>query len=155
MRRTNPSRSRDFGNTTPGAFTFTCMNEQKLCFVNFLLPACPFMQVNVKAPGVVLPKVLLREGLVLRIGMDPSVLGMPDLQMDVRGWSATLSIQGARHFAVIPWEAVTRMWLEHGPLVAWLQQEHEEEEAAKLLLSGDAPVAPLKEDKPGLRLVKS
>lgn len=129
-------------------------NQQKYEFAQFILPYCPFMQVNVQVPGVVLPEALMRDGLVLRIGRDKHVMAMPDLELTPKGWSATLiSLQhGINSYATIPWEAIDRMWIGDpfsGPMLLW------PEAIAQALvvtpLEEPAPEAPPK----GLRLVKS
>jgi hypothetical protein len=97
-------------------------NEQKRLLMDTLLPLCPFVAVDATAPNVVVPEPLKRADLVLRVGRDPRVMGMPDLVLDERGWSATLSIQGVRHFVVVPWEACGRLWIGEpyaGPIVVW------------------------------------
>jgi len=121
------------------------VNVQKQQMANFMLGACPFLKVDHTIAGVKLPEFLQREGLVLRIGRDPNVLGMPDLEITDDGWSATLSVQGSRHFVVIPWESVDRMWLEHGPLVVWPA-------VGEVAVQEEVKV---EAEKPALRLVKS
>jgi hypothetical protein len=118
-------------------------NVQKQQMANFILTGCPFMTVKHTTPGVELPEFLMSEGLVLRIGRDPAVLGMPDLVINDNGWSGTLSVQGARHFVTIPWEAVDRMWLSEGPIVYWPPLEEKQ----------IADEVKVKANKPALRLV--
>lgn len=119
------------------------LSQQKQAIVEALLPLCPYLLVLGNEPEVKgLPTALQRPDLVLRIGRDPKVLGMPDLVIDEAGFSGTFSVRPARHFVQVPWEAVLRCWIGEpfvGPIVVWPQ-----------LSSG--PVAQDK-PKPGLRLV--
>jgi stringent starvation protein B len=97
-------------------------NQQKLALVDALLPLCPFLAIDATQPGVEVPSGLNRNDLVLRIGRDPRVMGMPDLTLDERGFRATISTQGVRHFVVVPWQACSRCWVGEpfqGPLVIW------------------------------------
>lgn len=120
--------------------------EQKLVLVEALLPLCPFVHVLGNQSGIEgLPKDLQRPDLVLRIGRNPKVLGMPDLVLDETGFSGTFSVQPSRHFVRVPWDAVTRCWIGEpfvGPLVVWPQ-----------LLDGPTPETQNKPERPGLRLV--
>lgn len=95
------------------------MNQSKLAMANFLLPQCPYLLVDATQPGVDVPTAIKRDELVLRIGRNPSFMGMPDLTLDEWGWGATIIIQGLRHYAKVPWRAVSRMWGSEGPLVLW------------------------------------
>lgn len=97
-------------------------NEQKRLLMDALLPLCPFVAVDATAPSVTVPEPFRRADLVLRVGREPRVMGMPDLVLDEKGWSATISVQGVRHFVMIPWEACARMWVGEpyaGPIVVW------------------------------------
>ena len=94
------------------------MNELKQKFFRTLLPYCPFVGVRLDWPEVNVPAFLRStetppEGsvavLTLRYGEDPKVLGMPDLVIDARGLSATLSIQGARYESFTPWGVARRL----------------------------------------------
>lgn len=118
-------------------------SEQKHLIVEALLPLCPFLHVLGDSPSVEgLPKALQRPDLVLRIGRDPRVLGMVDLELDATGFSGTISVQPARHFLKVPWEAITRCWIGppfNGPLAVWPQ------------LVAEEPAKP--PERPGLRLV--
>jgi hypothetical protein len=119
-------------------------NEQKRVLVEALLPLCPFLLIDAGKADVAVPETLKRSDLVLRLGRDPRVMGMPDLTLDANGFSATISIQGARHFVSVPWHACSRFWISDpfvGPMVVW-------PEAAQ-----DAP-EPAKPPGGGLRLVK-
>lgn len=83
-----------------------------------LLPSCPFMCIDATRPDVEVPDFLRANDLVLRVGEDPRVLGMPDLVLDARGWSGTISMRGTLYFVRVAWAAVYGMWLagdEHGP----------------------------------------
>jgi hypothetical protein len=97
-------------------------NAQKRCIVEALLPLCPFVLLDGTAQGVDVPESLKRPELVLRLGRDPKVMGMPDLTVDERGFSATISMRGVRHFVMVPWEACSRCWVGDpfaGPMVIW------------------------------------
>ena len=126
-------------------------NIQKMQMANFMLPGCPFIAVNPAVPGVRVPEHLRRDGLVMRIGMTPGVMGMPDLNIMEWGWRATIIVGEARHQVDVPWEAVDRMWLDGGPLVIWPTPA----EAEKLEpLKSPTSVNQEKPGKPVLRLVK-
>lgn len=124
-------------------------SEQKRAIVEALLPLCPFLLVDgTHKQGQHLPPVLVRSDLVLRLGRDAQVLGMPDLVLTDEGFSATLSLQGVRHHVTVPWAAVHRCWVGEpfvGPLVAWPNLEPDDEIAQE----------PTKPDRPSLRVVKS
>ncbi len=97
-------------------------NEQKRLMMDALLPLCPFVAVDATSDNVTVPEPFRRADLVLRVGRDPRVMGMPDLVLDEKGWRATISVQGVRHYVVIPWEACARMWVGEpyaGPIVVW------------------------------------
>jgi stringent starvation protein B len=97
-------------------------NAQKRLLMDALLPLCPFVAVDATQPGVVVPESLKRADLVLRVGRDARVMGMPDLVLDETGWSATISLQGMRHNVSVPWEACLRLWIGEpfaGPMVVW------------------------------------
>ena len=118
-------------------------SEQKRAVIEALLPLCPFIHVLGDSPTVKgLPAALIRPDLVLRLGRDPRVLGMPDLVLDAKGFSCTISVAGVRSFVQAPWEAVSRMWVGEpftGPIVVW---PHPMQAAA-----------PAPDPKPTLRLV--
>lgn len=99
------------------------LNQQKLALVELLLPLCPFLAVDGTHPGVVVPAGCTRTDLVLRIGRDPRVLGMPDLELTKRGFSGTMSFNRGQLFVVfVPWEAVSRGWIGdpfEGPIFVW------------------------------------
>jgi hypothetical protein len=119
-------------------------NTQKRTLMDALLPLCPFVAVDGTHAGVVLPENLRRADLVLRVGRDPRVMGMPDLVLDEKNWSATISLQGVRHYVVIPWEACSRMWVGDpfvGPIVVWPEAAQE-------------PKPPAPSGGPVLRVVK-
>lgn len=120
------------------------LNEQKRVLVEALLPLCPFLLIDASKPEVSVPESLKRADLVLRVGRDPQVMGMPDLSIDGKGFSATISIQGTRHYVTVPWGAVSRFWVGEpfvGPMVVWPEMVQKTPEPAK-------PTG-------GLRLVKS
>lgn len=124
-------------------------NQQKLALVDALLPLCPFLAIDATQPGVEVPSGLNRNDLVLRIGRDPRVMGMPDLVLDEKGFRATISTQGVRHYVVIPWEACSRCWVGEpfqGPLVIW------PDDAKK---SAPAPTPPTSRPPPMLRVVRN
>ncbi len=97
-------------------------NEQKRALMEALLPLCPFVSIDATLPGVEVPESLKRADLVLRLGRDPRVMGMPDLTLDAKGFSVTISLSGVRHFVSVPWESCSRFWVGEpfaGPLVVW------------------------------------
>jgi stringent starvation protein B len=118
-------------------------NEQKRCIVEALLPLCPFLLLDATVDGVDVPESLRRGELVLRVGRDPKVMGMPDLTLDIKGFSATISMRGMRYFVTVPWEACTRCWIGDpyaGPMVIWPDTQPPKPENSK--------------PPPALRLVK-
>ncbi len=122
----------------------TQYNVQKQTLIEALLPLCPFVLIDALRPGVIVPDSLKQPELVLRIGRDPRVMGMPDLVLDEAGWRATISLRGVRHHVNVPWEACSRCWIGEpfaGPVVVWPPQKATEEQ-------------PEKAKAPGLRLVK-
>ena len=97
-------------------------NAQKRSLIDALLPLCPFVLLDATAAGVDVPESLKRPELVLRLGRDPKVMGMPDLVLDEKGFSATIVARNVRHFVVVPWEACSRCWIGDpyvGPMVIW------------------------------------
>jgi hypothetical protein len=97
-------------------------NEQKRAILEALLPLCPFVALDATQPDVDVPDAFRQNDLVLRLGRDPAVMGMPDLVVDDDGFRATISVRGIRHFVSVPWEACSRLWVGApfvGPLVAW------------------------------------
>ncbi len=122
--------------------SLTELNEQKRTLAEALLPLCPFVLIDASKPEVSVPESLKRSDLVLRLGRDPKVMGMPDLALDAKGFSATISIQGMRHFVSVPWHACSRLWVGEpfiGPMIVW----------PELLQKAPEPEKPV-----GLRLVK-
>lgn len=122
--------------------SLTELNEQKRVLVEALLPLCPFLLIDASKPEVSVPESLRRNDLVLRVGRDPAVMGMPDLSIDAKGFSATISIQGTRHHVSVPWQACSRFWIGEpfvGPMVVW----------PELVQKAPEPPKPA-----GLRLVK-
>jgi hypothetical protein len=124
------------------------LNGQKHVIVDALLPLCPFLLIDGKKAGVELPESLQQAELVLRLGRDPKVMGMPDLVLDGRGFRVTISLRGGLYAIDVPWEAVSRCWVGDpfvGPMVAWPEDEtYVEQEEEKPERKG-----------PGLRLVKN
>ena len=121
----------------------THYNVQKQTLIEALLPLCPFLLIDATRADVDVPESLKQAELVLRIGRDPRVMGMPDLVLDEAGWQATLSLRGVRHYVRIPWEACSRCWIGEpfaGPVLVWPEQKGASE--------------PEKPKAPGLRLVK-
>lgn len=122
----------------------THYNVQKQILVEALLPLCPFLLIDAARADVAVPETLKQSELVLRIGRDPRVMGMPDLVVDEAGFRATISLRGVRHYVVVPWEACSRCWVGEpfvGPAIIWPQLKEQDEE-------------PEKSKAPGLRLVK-
>jgi hypothetical protein len=122
--------------------SLTELNEQKRVLAEALLMLCPFVLIDALRPEVSVPETLKRSDLVLRLGRDPKVMGMPDLTLDARGFSATISIQGTRYFVSVPWPAVSRLWVGEpyvGPMVVWPELSQK---------------TPQPEKPAGLRLVK-
>jgi len=98
-------------------------DPQKLLYAKLLLDMCPFMEIDTTVDGVEIPVFLKRQpSVILRIGMDPNVLGMPDLMLEEHEWNGTLSFGGVHHHVHVPWVAVRRMWIGEpflGPMVLW------------------------------------
>lgn len=120
-------------------------NVQKQTLIEALLPLCPFLLIDATREDVTVPESLKQPELVLRIGRDPRVMGMPDLVLSEAGWQATISLRGVRHHVSVPWEACSRCWVGEpfsGPVVVWPQPKPGVENA-------DKPKGP------GLRLVKT
>jgi stringent starvation protein B len=123
--------------------------EQKRTILKALLPLCPFVLVDGTHVGCELPEVLHKKGLVLRLGEDPQVLGIPDLRIDERGFRATLSFAGHRVQVFVPWLAVHRYWIGDpfdGPVIAWPMQFPPDAETP--------PDGTRTSSGPGLRVVK-
>jgi len=124
----------------------THYNVQKQTLVEALLPLCPFLLLDATRPDVVVPESLRQPELVLRIGRDARVMGMPDLVLDQAGWRATISLRGVRHYVTVPWEACSRCWVGEafaGPMIVWPQLKAESEPPVEKPKGG------------GLRLVKT
>lgn len=122
--------------------SLTELNEQKRMLAEALLPLCPFVLIDAGRPDVDVPESLKRTDLVLRIGRDAKVMGMPDLTLDAKGFGATISIRGLRHYVTVPWSRVSRLWVGEpfvGPMIVWPEL---------------AEKAPEPEKPVGLRLVK-
>ncbi|MET0340944.1 MAG: hypothetical protein ABW252_08075 [Polyangiales bacterium] len=120
-------------------------NVQKRVLVEALLPLCPFLLIDGTRAEVDVPESLKISELVLRIGRDPSVMGMPDLVLDDEGWRATISLRGVQYQVKVPWEACTRCWVGRpfaGPLIEWPPEKQPEQ-------------LPEKPKPGGLRLVKT
>lgn len=116
------------------------LDQQKRGFAEALVALCPFVLLDATKERVVVPEILIDKQLVLRIGRNPSVLGMPDLVIDAEGFRGTISIKGPRFWIDVPWYAVTRLWIGEpflGPAVIWPEV-----------------VETTEEPKPGLRLIK-
>jgi stringent starvation protein B len=127
-----------------GSGGITHYNVQKQTLIEALLPLCPFLLIDATRADVNVPESLKQAELVLRIGRDARVMGMPDLVLDESGWQATISLRGVRHQVSVPWEACSRCWVGEpfsGPVVVWPQPKPGEE--------------PEKPKGPGLRLVKN
>lgn len=119
------------------------LDEQKRQIVELLIPLCPFVVIGTRTPGVVLPQYLYEGNvpdapqplLVLRIGRDPNVMGMPDLVLDAFGWRATISASGWHSLVTVPWAAVYTVWVDspfEGPHIAWTVPELAEAAEAKV-----------------------
>jgi stringent starvation protein B len=125
-------------------------DEQKQALAETLLPLCPYLLIDGTQADTKLPEFLAKKDLVLRLGRDARVMGMPDLDLGAQGFSVTLSVRGTRYFVSVPWTAVSRMWVAEpfqGPMVVWpdaAQQPKPPSEPPK-----DGP-----KRGPGLRLVK-
>ena len=124
----------------------THYNVQKRVLVEALLPLCPFLLIDASRADVEVPESLKVPELVLRIGRDPNVMGMPDLVLDDDGWRATISLRGVRYHVMVPWEACSRCWVGRpfaGPVVEWPPMKQPEVQPEKPKAGG------------GLRLVKT
>jgi len=121
-------------------------SEQKRVLVEALLPLCPFLLVDATRAAVRVPRALKDKAqLVLRIGQNTQVMGIPDLELTAEGFSATLSFHATPCPVYVPWEAVSRAWVAEpflGPIIVWP------------LLNEPIPEEPTKPDRPGLRVVK-
>jgi stringent starvation protein B len=112
------------------------LNQQKRQLAESLIEACPFMLIDATRDGVNVPAFLATKELIIRIGRDPKVMGMPDLAINDAGWSATLSIKGVRHFVQVPWSAVSRIWVGEpfvGPVIIWPEEQAAEKPSAPVL----------------------
>jgi len=80
-----------------------------------------FVHVNSKAEGVVLPTALMgRPQVALQLGLNLAV-PVDDLQIDHRGWSATLSFNRLPSLCVVAWPAVFLMAGDSGTGGFWPQ----------------------------------
>jgi hypothetical protein len=99
------------------------MNQLKLQILTQLLPLCPFVRVHPSTHGCDLPpQHRAAETVTYRLGRDPSVLGVPDLELNAFGWSGTLSFHGALYFCRVPWAACDLFFVGEpfsGPVVQW------------------------------------
>lgn len=99
--------------------------EQKRVVLSALLELCPFLHVYGHLPEVTgLPKELCRPDLVLRLGMNPNVINIPDLVLSETGFSCTISVNPNKYPIYVPWQAVGRLWIADpfvGPVVIWEQ----------------------------------
>jgi hypothetical protein len=130
-------------------------SDQKRVVLSLLLNECPFVHVFGNMPEVTgLPKELRHPELVLRLGMNPSVINIPDLVLDEAGFYCTISVAPNKYPIRVPWHAVGRFWIAEpfkGPVVVW---EHVLPAAAQPTPekpSGQALANP--KAKPALRLV--
>ena len=72
------------------------------------------MHLDPCADGVIVPsKFLKQRQMVLQIGYDMPV-EIPDLVVDDRGWSGTLSFRGTPFHVTVPWTAVFAIVGEDG-----------------------------------------
>lgn len=79
----------------------------KWALVEALLPLCPYLEVFIPHADCMLPDSIMGlERIVFRIGRDPSIMGMPDLVLDDKGWGATIVMKGTRSYVSVPWAAV-------------------------------------------------
>jgi hypothetical protein len=131
-------------------------NMQKKQMADFLLPLCPFISIDGMAEGTELPQALRRVDLVLRMGRDQRVMGMPDLLLSDVGWSATIVVNNLRHKVFVPWEACKRMWVGQpfsGPMVVWpeyAQNTVPEQKTDAKPIEG----TPTKPGRPSLKVVR-
>jgi hypothetical protein len=125
-------------------------DEQKQALAETLLPLCPYLLIDGTQADAKLPDFLAKKDLVLRLGRDPRVMGMPDLDLAAGGFTVTLSVRGTRYFVSVPWTAVSRIWVAEpfqGPMVVW-------PEAAQTPKPPSEPPKDGAKKGPGLRLVK-
>lgn len=131
--------------------TITHINEQKRVLLELLIPLCPFIALDATVANVEVPRALRSPELVLRIGRDPRVIGMPDLRLDEKGWSATIAISGVQHLVFLPWEACNRYWVGEpfaGPIIVWLTREELAERDKRSAKSKAAPKLRLVQEEP-------
>jgi hypothetical protein len=125
-------------------------DEQKQALVDTLLPLCPYVLIDGTHPSAKLPEFLAKKDLVLRLGRDARVMGMPDLDVGTAGFTVTLSVRGTRYFVSVPWTAVSRAWIAEpfaGPMIVW-------PDAAQAPTPPSEPAKDPSKKGPGLRLVK-
>jgi hypothetical protein len=125
-----------------------------------LLRGSLFVHLDPREDGVELPEVLRNEPhLMLQLGLDLPV-PIPDLRVDARGISGTLSFARAPFRCVIPWHAVYAICGEDGRGMVWpdsMPLEVEDEVLRELgrkeplglrLLEGGAAAAAASEEAP-------
>jgi len=133
-------------------------NAQKRQMAELLLPLCPYINIDALYDGVRVPDFLRNKQLTLRIGRDPRVMGMPDLEFSEFGW---IVVQRQRHHVFVPWEACQNFWVGapfHGPAVVWpeLSAQPPANEQPKSSSAKPKPVenASPKLGRPSLKVVK-
>lgn len=87
-------------------------NEMKRVIFEALLPQCPYLIVSQFDKTAVFPEELKGHGpnLVLRFGRTKDVMEMPDLVIDEKGISVTISLQGRRRQVHADWESVLQLY---------------------------------------------
>ncbi len=79
-----------------------------------------FVHIDTRHDGVVLPDPLLgRPQLALQLGLNLQPIPIPDLQIDKRGWSGTLTFGRLPSLCVVAWPAVFFMAGDSGAGGFW------------------------------------
>lgn len=91
-----------------------------------LLRGSVFVHLDPRSPGVLLPKHLTQQPQVmLQIGLDLPI-PIPDLRVDAKGLSGTLSFHRTPFHCTIPWNAIFALAGEEGRGMIWEESMPEE-----------------------------
>lgn len=89
--------------------------NMKRKMIEAILDQCPYIAIAGETPGLEVGFLINAKNedgiLTLRIGRNPNVLGMPDLELTDQGWSGTLTSRGTRVIVFVPWAAVLAAWV--------------------------------------------
>lgn len=84
-----------------------------------LLRGSVFVHLDPRSEGVCVPEYFRRQPqLVLQVGLDLAV-PIPDLRVDDRGVSGTLSFNRSPFYCIVPWDAVFAMTGDDGKGMVW------------------------------------